>query len=628
MMYSRKTFLLATTAAVALMLAAPAALAQTAVDQSATNNATVTNTGMPGISVGAGNPGAGASAAIGATGAVSAVSVIGINQNLIGPVGGFADIKQVTTNAPLAGVTNSGAVTLGPGNTTSGDSFSVSATGAASSVSILGINSASTAVPVGNVDQKTISNGALIQNTGTVNGSSLNIAGEAPSLAVSATGAVAAVSVTGFGTFNDPSFGTIDQGTAATPVTNSGDVTNKAGSISTGFYFGTAGASISASATGAVSSVSTLYIDGGGAGGIFGKITQNTDNTGTITNTATSITSPAGGFQNGAGTSVSASATGAVSSVSRTAIANAFAGGAMAAISQTTTNSGAGVSNSAPAISMLENLGTGSSVSDSATGSASSVSLSINGSGNWLGMTFAGVTQKSDNSAASVLNQASTITTGDLGFMTVGAGASVSSSATGAAASIGLTVLESTPVGAATVTFAAIDQTATNATAGGVTDVNTTLNVGVLKGNGSSASVSATGAIASISATSINSSEFPLVTGTIKQTATNGNVTTISPINNTGAINQTGAGGLSGIGSSVGISATGAAASVSVASINDGAVASPTLGATTQSATNFAGSTIANTGTITLAGPISGNGASASISATGAGAFVSFRSVH
>jgi hypothetical protein len=48
-----------------------------------------------------------------------------------------------------------------------------------------------------------------------------------------------------------------------------------------------------------------------------------------------------------------------------------------------------------------------------------------------------------------------------------------------------------------------------------------------------------------------------------------------------------------------------------------------TVSSITQTATNAAGSTISNTGTMTTGG-ISGNGASASISAVGAGAFVSF----
>ncbi len=96
---------------------------------------------------------------------------------------------------------------------------------------------------------------------------------------------------------------------------------------------------------------------------------------------------------------------------------------------------------------------------------------------------------------------------------------------------------------------------------------------------------------------------------------------------NSGSITSTSAGGLSGIGSSASISATGAAASVSVASIYDLSVSSATLGNVTQTATNAIGANVSNTGTISLAGPISGNGASASISATGAGAFVSFRSV-
>jgi hypothetical protein len=76
------------------------------------------------------------------------------------------------------------------------------------------------------------------------------------------------------------------------------------------------------------------------------------------------------------------------------------------------------------------------------------------------------------------------------------------------------------------------------------------------------------------------------------------------------------------------ISATGAAASVSVASIND-TPATPfvvNLGAINQTVTNNAGA-VTNLGSITLAGGNLGAGAAASISAVGASAAVSFLAI-
>ena len=620
MEHINRSFLLATCAVGALTLASASASAQTAVDQTATNSATVTNNPST-LTIGAGTIGTGASGSIGATGAVSATSVTGINQNLNGPALGFSTVKQQATNALGADVTNTGTINGGAsGNMSDAGSLSISSTGALASLAILGVNNANTIVPVGNVDQKTVTNDATIQNTGSINAGGLSLSGYSPSVSVSAAGAIAAVSVTGLGTSNAPQFGTIDQSPA-----NTGNVINTNTGISTSFV-NTGGGTISSSATGAAASVSTLYAGGGGSGGTFDKITQDTSNSGIVANFSSSITIVDGGFHTGT-TSISASATGAVSSVSRTAISNAFAGGTMADITQTTTNTGVGVANLSTSISAPDNLGTGSSVSASATGAASSVSLTINGTGNWQGMTFNSVTQTSTNTNSfGVGNFPTTITTGGLGTQGVGSGASVSSSATGAVAAIGVTVIDSIPVGAATVSFGTINQTATNNVGLGIGNLGSTINVGELKGKGSSVSATATGAIASLSYTSINSDQSPLSTGTITQVANNGDMTG-GLVTNTGTITSTAAGGLSGIGSSASISATGAASIVSVTSIKDANPGIATVGNITQSATNFANSPISNTGTISLAGPISGNGASASISATGAVSSVSFRAV-
>jgi hypothetical protein len=65
-----------------------------------------------------------------------------------------------------------------------------------------------------------------------------------------------------------------------------------------------------------------------------------------------------------------------------------------------------------------------------------------------------------------------------------------------------------------------------------------------------------------------------------------------------------------------------------VSSINDTGLAGvQNIGAITQTTVNGSASPVQNTGTITLTGPLSGNGASASISAVGAASSASFRSV-
>ncbi len=504
-----KHTLLAGVALSVLISAATGAMAQMAVDQSATNNATVIVNPST-ITLGAGNFGAGASSSIGAVGAVSATSVTGINQNLNSPTGGISTVSQKAVNNADADVTNTGTINAnGVSSTSVGASISISATGAAASLGITGINS-TTIMPVGNVDQTIVKNDATITNTGTIDGPSLSISGSGTSVSVSANGAIASVSVTSISSLHDPEFGTIDQS-----PNNTGNVTNTATQITPQFINGSGLTSVSASATGAASVVSTGFDNGGNSGGTFDAITQTTTNSGTISNTATNITSQAGGFQTG-GAAISASATGAVSSVSQYVNSEPVLGGTFAAIKQTTINSGGGVTNSAPTISVGDAIGPGGSVSASATGAASSVSYTLSGSSYVTGTTFADVTQSSTNSAALVKNDASTMTTGDLGFNTAfsglnGAGASVSSGATGAVASISVTSYNSfsLPV---TTTFGIIKQDATNNTTGGVTNVNSTLNVGELKGSASSASVSATGAITSVSATSINNStgETPL----------------------------------------------------------------------------------------------------------------------
>jgi len=211
-----------------------------------------------------------------------------------------------------------------------------------------------------------------------------------------------------------------------------------------------------------------------------------------------------------------------------------------------------------------------------------------------------------------------------LGNGRVGTGASASVNATGAVTSVSVSNIN---VWGPKSSFKieSIEQKATNdeaainnetaiidMTGGGASE-------GDMKGDGASASIGATGAVAGVGFSNINSSGDKITVGDIRQRATNEG----SPITNTGSITV---GSLTGVGASASISAAGAVTSISVSNINTplGAVK---LGDITQHASNKGSdSTVTNTGAITLAS-LGGTGASASVSAVGAAAVVSYSSI-
>jgi hypothetical protein len=204
-------------------------------------------------------------------------------------------------------------------------------------------------------------------------------------------------------------------------------------------------------------------------------------------------------------------------------------------------------------------------------------------------------------------------------------------SATGAAASVGVSYINTQSWSA--LFLGPTNQTVTNTgiVSNGVIAGNNVVNptpisVGSLSGTGASVRASAAGAVASISVTSILSlsqQQVPAVgVASVIQTATNN-----GGIINSASIVSTGT--LSGMGSSATIAATGAATSVSVASINDTTVLPPpmvTIPTITQTSTNTL-SPVINSGSITLAGGNLGVGAAASIGAVGASASVSFLAI-
>jgi hypothetical protein len=253
------------------------------------------------------------------------------------------------------------------------------------------------------------------------------------------------------------------------------------------------------------------------------------------------------------------------------------------------------------------------------------VALMAGASGAFAETVEVGNIDQSATNNATVSNSGSvTAKSGSTG-QTLGTGASASVSATGAVASTSFSTINGA---LPSVETGDVKQTVNNTGA-----IKNTSFGGVTVGNldtGASASVSATGAVASLSVSSINPTSQGSVDidHKVTQTVTNGGSVT----NNGGSFGLFTAGtsinaGSLGTGSSASISASGAVASVSDSSIGGtGVVPTINTGSITQSATNNVGATVSNSGKITLTGGL-GAGASASVSAMGAGAVASFSSI-
>jgi hypothetical protein len=240
------------------------------------------------------------------------------------------------------------------------------------------------------------------------------------------------------------------------------------------------------------------------------------------------------------------------------------------------------------------------------------------------------ISQTSKNTSNVNNNGSVTVHPGFFVAPTLGAGASAAVSATGAVASTDFSTIGGTLTGTTTGT---VTQSATNGNQSGVfffpntyANVSNTgsVTVGALRGDGASASISGTGAVASLSISGIDTtSQGNFAIGAVSQGASN-----TGTVTNYGTIS---AGALSGTGSSASISASGAVASVSDSNIlkptgSLSSIPNTSIASISQTATNNAGSPISNNGTITVAGNL-GTGASASVSAMGAGAVASFHSV-
>ncbi|MEP0942219.1 MAG: hypothetical protein ABJH63_18645 [Rhizobiaceae bacterium] len=367
-------------------------------------------------------------------------------------------------------------------------------------------------------------------------------------------------------------------------------------------------------------------------------------NIGNVTNIG-SVTVTSGGTT-GLGASISIGAAGVAGSTSITAINDFLTTpqSGFSYVNQDLSNE-ASISNTADAITLQSNtvLSDGSSISSSAIGAIGSASISANNVDDFVltaNPVIPSIEQiiKNQPSAESTFRVTNISSQRLRGVTLAGDGSAISIGATGAAASLSVSLINSTIDAGALV--AGFDQPFSGPTMQGVyseaiirNQLATDVNVGNLAGAGSNVSVNATGASASISGSSIGSSKLLFVlsnspnnqvsAGSQNQWSTNHGSVTNNPLEK-----KVTAGDLSGNGSAVQVSAIGASASVNSSEINvvnnTNMSAQIALSDFSQGAYNYAA--ISNKGLVE-AGNLEGNGASVGISAIGANTSIGASSI-
>lgn len=568
------------------------------INQTATSTKGVFNAGI--IIVGT-LSGDGTSATISASGAVATVSVLGIGASALDIVGdvdidslGVGNaITQLSTHNTSDIVENIGefgksGLSFGGEIGGLGALVSISSSGAAALVSASYIKS-SGQVSIGAISQtaQTLGSGD-VTNHGAVylDGP---ISGSGAGVSISATGAASSVSLSGirFTQLAATIVGDISQTTsnsAHTSVRNEGfldQVDADSWVAITG-----AGASFSAAASGAISSVSLSQIRPlSEITTVVGNVTQNTANNGGD-NYVENFGGSSGELVikkiSGAGASASISAVGAGSFVAANYILSNYGTSTQIGdISQTTTNGAELVKNTGMLTgynfgAKLE--GAGASISINAVGAVSAVAASYIASMPQYSLVIGNVTQYTENNADVTNIQygyykpGTGAHTAKLNLLSItGDGASANIAAQGAASTVAVTTINGSAANHTAVTnIGAINQTTINSGTiqnygvdgnGAGKPYRNEINVGHITGVGASVSIAATGAASTVSVATINSQSV--------QTTTNIGAITQSSINSGGVINRGTAriGSLSGAGTSVSISATGAAAAVSLSSI-------------------------------------------------------------
>jgi len=417
------------------------------------------------------------------------------------------------------------------------------------------------------------------------------------------------------------------------PLQGTNTITFGSGGLGTSL---SAGASASVSATGAVTSTSVTGINSNFSNpfGGFGAVSQDPLNSGAILNNG-SIFSGTGGTA-ASGSSLSIGAAGSVASFSVLGVGsiNFTAVPLVGDIRQGTTvgqpsgaNAGSVGNTGQITAPLLDLTGTGAAASVSAIGSQGSVSVGALGATSFTGTAFGNITQTIQNASApgTVTNTVGGIWIGSLG----GDGSSASATATGAAASISFSYVDTTAWTVSSV--GNISQSASNAgpitntavTNGGI-QLGNVNGVGDISGAGASIHAGATGSIAALTLSSVVSGGTGVSTwGTgmfpVVQTSTNS-----GEVSNTAMVSG---GGLTGVGSSAAITATGAGAAISVASISDTSNPTLTVGNNIAQMVSHSLAPISNNGLLTLTGDFAA-GATASVSAVGAQGAISVSAIN
>lgn len=383
-----------------------------------------------------------------------------------------------------------------------------------------------------------------------------------------------------------------------------GDITNEGNLIqfNDGQQVGGAASTVSLGATGAAASVGWTGIGTPGleVNG-SGTITQEATNTGIVTLRDGKIATDGADLftLTGPASAAAASATGASASVAVRAIESPNFGMADGAsignINQTVfeerSTGGIEVLNSRTEIASGELLGTASSVSVAGTGASASVGTSVVKSGSFGGVEI-GLVNQDVTSESGVRTEFAKVTTSDLS----GSGTLASISAGGALASVGESFVESSVVGGSTLDN--VSQTSTGAS--GVTVRRADLQTGDIIGNSASARIAATGAAATVSSSAIGSEVAEATQfGTVTQEVVSSARTDIA-----GFARTVTAGDLSGDGASATIGATAAAASVSASLVDTTAASAlPSFEAIDQEATSsglfYAGNNAVEVGDLT-----------------------------
>lgn len=209
-MNSRKLSLMMSVAVASLIIGAPGAFAQVAINQTTTNSSVINQTTTSNV-ITSGSIGLGGSASVSAGGATSSVSSSAIDTSFNAPTIGTVTQSSVNnggfiSNYPEQILFSGTAPTIG-----SGASASIGATGAVAGVSIgatttTGTNGTIAGQTIGNIVQggtgNTVSNSVQVSNLGQINssGGAVGLTGSGASASLTSTGAIGSVSVNSLNT--------------------------------------------------------------------------------------------------------------------------------------------------------------------------------------------------------------------------------------------------------------------------------------------------------------------------------------------------------------------------------------------------------------------------------------------